>query len=307
MTSPNERSDGFAPIESYGVIGDGKSVALIARDGAVDWWAAPAMDSAPVFAALLDPAAGGCFTLEPAIPYTADRRYLPGTNVLETTFTTGAGTVRVTDSMNQGANGPLPWAELARDIQPVSGRVPMRWQVTAGTMFREGRPWVRCRGVPLLHAGNLLIGLLADGAGQPKPGLGAFRGEFTARPGQGALLALVAAENAPVVLPTAADIRRRRDASVAAWETWSAAVPFRGRDRDLVLRSALALKLLTYAPTGAMAAAATSSAVTATTITGTAGSGTPRSSWTPSSSSAWSTRCRARWPGCSPAWPARRR
>ena len=71
MASLTERADGFVPIESYGVIGDGKSVALIARDGAVDWWTAPAMDSAPVFAALLDPADGGCFTLEPAVPYQA--------------------------------------------------------------------------------------------------------------------------------------------------------------------------------------------------------------------------------------------
>ena len=259
MTGLTERSDGFVPIESYGVIGDGKSVALIARDGAIDWWTAPAMDSAPVFAALLDPAEGGSFTLEPAVPYTAERRYLPGTNVLETTFITGDGKVLVTDSMNQGANGPLPWTELTRDIRPVSGRVPMRWQVSAGTMFRPGRPWARFREVPLLHAGDLLIGLLAEGAGQPKPGLGSFHGEFTARRGQGALLALIAAENAPVVLPSAADVRRRRDASVTAWETWSSSVPFRGRGRELVLRSALALKLLTYAPTGAMAAAATSS------------------------------------------------
>ena len=254
-----ERSDGFAPIESYGVIGDGESVALVARDGAIDWWAAPAIDSTPVFAAVLDPAGGGCFTLEPAVPYSADRRYLRGTNVLETTFSTDDGTVRVIDSMNQAANGPLPWAELARDIRPVSGKVPMRWQVAVGTRFHQGRPWARFREVPLLHAGDLLIGLLAEGAGKPRLGLGSFGGEFVARAGRNALLALVAAQGAPVVLPSAADVRRRRDASVTAWETWSSTVPFRGRDRELVLRSALTLKLLTYAPTGAMAAAATTS------------------------------------------------
>ena len=58
------RAGGFAPIESYGVIGDGKSIALVARDGAIDWWGVPAMDSPPVFAAILDPRDGGCFTLE---------------------------------------------------------------------------------------------------------------------------------------------------------------------------------------------------------------------------------------------------
>ena len=103
------RADGFAPIESYGVIGDSKSIAPVAGDGAIDWWAAPAMDSAPVFAAILDPRDGGCFTLEPAVPYRVSRRYLPGTNVLETTFSARDGAVRVIDSLNQGTNGPLPW------------------------------------------------------------------------------------------------------------------------------------------------------------------------------------------------------
>ncbi len=78
------RTDEFAAIESYGLIGDGESVALVARDGAIDWWAAPAIDSPPVFAAVLDPRDGGCFTLEPSVPYQAKRRYLPGTNVLGT-------------------------------------------------------------------------------------------------------------------------------------------------------------------------------------------------------------------------------
>jgi hypothetical protein len=123
MSSGEARDDGlaraerFAPIESYGVIGDSKSIALVAGDGAIDWWAAPAMDSPPVFAAILDPRDGGCFTLEPAVPYRVSRRYLPGTNVLETTFSTHDGAVRVIDSLNQGTNGPLPWAELARDIR----------------------------------------------------------------------------------------------------------------------------------------------------------------------------------------------
>jgi Domain of unknown function (DUF5911) len=128
---------------------DGESVALVARDGAIDWWAAPAIDSPPVFAALLDPEGGGCFSLEPAVPYQASRRYLPGTNVLETTSGTRDGTVRVIDSLNQDANGPLPWAELARDIRPEHGEVPMRWRVAAGTLFHRVRPWARIRDVPI--------------------------------------------------------------------------------------------------------------------------------------------------------------
>jgi GH15 family glucan-1,4-alpha-glucosidase len=253
------RSGGFAPIESYGAIGDGKSVALIARDGAIDWWAVPAMDSPPLFAALLDPAAGGCFTLEPTVPYQADRRYLPGTNVLETTFATRDGTVRVIDSLNRGADGLLPWAELARDIRPGQGEVPMRWRIAPGTLFHRVRPWARLRDVPMLHAGDLMVAVVADRAGEPRPGLGEFSGEFVVKAGRDALLALVVADRAPLVVPSAADVRGRREATEAAWREWSDTVPYRGEDRDLVLRSALALKLLTYSPTGAIAAAATTS------------------------------------------------
>lgn len=253
------RDADFAPIESYGVIGDGESAALVARDGSIDWWAAPAMDSAPVFAAMLDPEQGGRFALEPSVPYTAERRYLPGTNVLETTFRTRDGTVRVIDSVNQAPGGPLPWAELARDIQPLAGHVPMRWEVSAGTRFGTARPWARLSDVPLLHAGDLLVALISERAGVSRQDSSSFRGEFVATAGTGALLAVVAAAEAPVVVPSVDEVRRRRDFTVAAWRAWSDTVPRQGPDPDLVLRSALALKLLTYAPTGAMAAAATSS------------------------------------------------
>jgi GH15 family glucan-1,4-alpha-glucosidase len=241
------------------VIGDGESAALVARNGAIDWWAAPAMDSAPLFAAILDPADGGRFTLEPTVPYQAERRYLPDTNVLETTFRTSDGTVRVIDSLNQGAGGLLPWAELARDIRPGGGSVPMRWRVAPGTRFHRVRPWARLRDVPVLHAGDLMIAIVADRAGEPRAGLGEFTGEFVARAGQDVLLTLVVADQAPLVVPSAREVRSRREATEAAWRDWCGTVPYRGEDRELVLRSALALKLLTYSPTGAIAAAATTS------------------------------------------------
>jgi GH15 family glucan-1,4-alpha-glucosidase len=231
----------------------------VARDGAVDWWAAPDMDSPPVFAAVLDPADGGCFELEPTVPYEAERRYLPGTNVLETTFRTREGTVRVIDSLNQSPGGLLPWAELARDIRPGRGEVPMRWRVAPGTLFHRVRPWARLRDVPVLHAGDLMIAIVTDRTGQARPGLGEFSGEFVAKAGQDALITLVVTDRAPLVVPSAADVRSRREATEAAWREWYGTVPYQGEDRELVLRSALALKLLTYAPTGAIAAAATTS------------------------------------------------
>ncbi len=107
------RVDGFAPLRAYALLGDLRAAALVADDGAVDWLAVPAMDSPPVCAALLDPARGGSIALAPTIPFEVTRRYVPGTMVLETTFTTASGVLRVTDGLTFGALGTLPWAELA--------------------------------------------------------------------------------------------------------------------------------------------------------------------------------------------------
>ena len=161
MSNNPLRTDGFAPIGGYGVIGDGRSVALSAADGAIDWWAVPEMDAPPVFAALLDPQTGGSFTLTPAVPYQAQRRYLPDTNVLETTFRTDGGSVRVVDAVNRDVDGLLGWAELAREVRAGPGEVPMRWQVAPGRRFGRARPWVwDYNGTPLLRVGDQMAALV---------------------------------------------------------------------------------------------------------------------------------------------------
>ena len=115
ISTPSEspcRDDGFVPLRSYAPVGDGRTVALVAEDGAIDWFPIPNLDSIPAFAAVLDSANGGRLELAPSIPFTARRRYLPNTNVLETTFDTDSGRVRITDALNLGLNGRLPWTEL---------------------------------------------------------------------------------------------------------------------------------------------------------------------------------------------------
>src|SRR4051794_3551750 len=137
MRAPLRRSDGYAPIESYAAIGDGRTVALISDDGRIDWFPVPDLDSPPLFGALLDSDRGGHLALAPAGPARCSREYLTGTNVLVTTYTTESGSVRVTDSLNSGVAGRLPWTELARRIEGLRGHVEMQWAVRPGSRLGE--------------------------------------------------------------------------------------------------------------------------------------------------------------------------
>jgi len=255
-----ERIDGYAQIGDYGAIGDGRTVALVARDGAIDWLCLPDLDSPSVFAALLDSERGGRFVLEPESVSGTERRYVPGTNVLETTFTTATGVVRVTDAMTLPTIGLSPYRELARRIDGLAGDVPVRWRVEPRFGYASAATRIERRaGVPIATAGRDAIAICSFGAGEATTSDGAIAGDFTARAGSSSLLVLSAAHQEPLVLPTRGDVEARLKATSSTWRDWSDRREYDGRWNDAVLRSALALKLLVYAPSGAIAAAATTS------------------------------------------------
>jgi len=260
-TTPSPtRLDAYAPIGDYAAIGDGRTVALVARDGAVDWLALPDLDSPTVFGALLDAQRGGRFTLAPDMPFEVERRYLPGSNVLETTFVTDEGVVRVTDALTLPDESLGPARELQRRVEGISGRVPVVWRVEPRFGYGERPARVQLRaGVPVATDGGLALAVRAIDAGEPVLEAHAISGRIEMTPGSSATVALCAAHHEPLVLPTREELGRRLAHTTTTWQQWMAGRRYAGPWRDAVLRSALALKLLVFAPSGAVAAAATTS------------------------------------------------
>jgi GH15 family glucan-1,4-alpha-glucosidase len=257
---PSRSARGYVPIGDYAAIGDGRTVALIARDGSIDWLCLPDLDSPSVFAAVLDADRGGRFSLRPEDPAQVRRRYLPDTNVLETTFTTGQGVVQVTDAMALPGSDLGPTRELIRRVDCLAGRVPMRWRVTPAFGYGAARPRIGHRGrIPVAVAGRDALAVCSWQAGEAQIDDEAIFGRFEARESSPALIALCAAHQEPLVFPTREHVEARLHATTAYWRSWSGQRTYEGAWRDAVIRSALALKLLFYAPSGAIAAAASAS------------------------------------------------
>jgi GH15 family glucan-1,4-alpha-glucosidase len=129
---------------------------MVARDGAIDWLCLPDLDSPSVFAARLDAEPGGSFELRPREPYRAERRYRPGTNVLETTFHTRGGVVRVVDVMTLAGPGLTPFRELARRLEGLAGHVSLTWRIEPRFGYAEAKTRIDRRlGIPLATSGRV--------------------------------------------------------------------------------------------------------------------------------------------------------
>ena len=258
------RVDGYAPIRDYAVIGNKRTAALVALDGSIDWMCLPAFDSATVFGALLDARSGGRYVLSPESYYSAERRYVEHSNVLETTYSTADGTVRVTEALNLQTIGPLPWNELVRRVDGLAGRVSMRWRLEPRFEWGAVGGALEWRhGVPVIVAGRHALALQSFDAGEPAsaadPHGAQVYGSFTIREGESALLALSCFYDEPYLLSGRGAFDARLAHTVDFWQRWAGIASYDGPWGEAVVRSALALELLVYAPTGAMVAAATSS------------------------------------------------
>ena len=253
------------PIQDYAAIGDGRAVALVGRQGSIDWLCWPRFDSPSIFGAILDED-GGCWSLGPAATARVTRQYIADTNVLETRFHTDTGTLAITDLMPVASEEDkgqllLPDHEILRVAECVRGEVTVEMRFAPrpgygrrpGRVRRAGRLGVRVEmGADLLVLrSDLPLDITADGEAA---------GRRRLRAGDAVHASLTFADDWPAVLPPLGEWSRAAIArSVTWWLDWASRLKYDGPRRDAVIRSALALKLLVYAPSGAVVAAPTTS------------------------------------------------
>ena len=232
----------------------------MAADGSVDFMSLPNLHAPTTFAAILDPERGGRFTLAPAGEYEAARRYVGRTNVLETTYRTGDGAARVTEALTLQDGGLLPWVEHARRIEGLEGSVRLKWRVEPRFDWGRESPRISRRGDSVVASGaDLQLTVLSWDAGTVEAAEDALAGSFEIEAGGRALLALVAAHEQPLHVPARDHVEARLDSTCRVWERWLGFWNYDGPWEEEVARSALALKLLVYAPSGNIAAAPTTS------------------------------------------------
>lgn len=262
----------YPPIADYAVIGDCHSAGLVSRDGSIDFCCIPRFDASAYFARLLDWDLGGFCRVAPRGGYESSRRYLDGTLVLETTFRTRTGEARLLDcfAMRRGGRD-RPHNQILRIVEGVQGQVELIVEVAPRFDFGEVLPWVRRHGLGVYSAIGGHDGLLIAAETELTPARAGhrLRGRFTVRPGERRRLSLqhVRPERLDTTNPDppgAEELDRRLSETVAWWQRWAAGARavdglHEGPDAPGALRSAIVLKALTNAPTGAMVAAVTTS------------------------------------------------
>ena len=267
-------ADPYPPIGAYGLIGDCRTAALVSSRGSIDWCCLPRFDSGSAFARLLDWEGGGHCSIHPAGrgKWEARREYLEDTLVLATTFEGTSGEVRLLDCFlvpeargDSDAEGQPSGPHILRVVEGVRGRVELEVRVSVRYDYGAVRPWVRRHGVRLhsvIGGNDGLVVWSEQELGEESTH--DLIGRVTVQAGDRVHLSL--SYVSPELLdpdgprePQAAELDRHLEATVKWWRAWVGGLQAGDEDLAGVRRSAIALKALTYAPTGAIVAAPTTS------------------------------------------------
>ncbi len=249
----------YLPVSEHGLIGDLHTVALVGTNGTIDWHCSPSFDAPSFFGSILDADRGGSFELTAAVPARTRQFYLPDTNVLITRFSAQDGVGEVQDFMPVGGAAETARHRLIRRVVCVRGAMPFRARVAPRFNYGlDPHTLTEAAAGVVFTSASLTVGLSATVPVQ-RDGRD-VTAEFTLAEGESAVFGLDEVTDGSVPRGCSREeAQELGEATIAFWRNWLSASRYRGRWREIVHRSALTLKLLTYAPTGAIVAAPTTS------------------------------------------------
>jgi GH15 family glucan-1,4-alpha-glucosidase len=259
-------TNSYPPIDHYGFIADCHSAALVSKTGSIDWCCMPRIDSSSCFGRILDWEKGGYCRVAPSSHYENSRRYLDQTLVLETTFQAETGRARLLDCFTMRRGGEHnPHRQILRIIEGLGGRVEFKVEIVPRFDFGAIKPWIRCYRQNHHIAIGGCNGLLISGDVSVKmKHRHDLTGTFTVEKGQRKRLSILhrLPENLDenlVDVPDPKELERRLEETIEWWHTWCSHGQISGPYAEQLQRSAIVLKGLSNAPSGAIVAAATTS------------------------------------------------
>ncbi|MEZ5565684.1 MAG: glycoside hydrolase family 15 protein [Gammaproteobacteria bacterium] len=252
--NPRYKHDKPGNIEDYALLGDMRSAALVDRQGSIDWLCVPRFDSPACFAALLGRAEHGHWLMRPAADIVStSRRYRGDTLILESDLHVSGGAIRIIDFMATGT----PGLQVVRIVEGLDGEVPLWMQLVVRFDYGSIIPWARRDGNDLYFiAGpdSLLLRTPVEVSGEGYTSVA----EFSVKKGERIPFVLsYYASHETAGPPLNAELLLEE--TEKGWLEWSAKCTYKGASRDIVQRSLITLKALTYAPTGGIVAAPTTS------------------------------------------------
>jgi pentatricopeptide repeat protein len=258
--------DAYPAISAYGYIGDCHSCALVSGSGSIDWACMPRFDSGSCFGRILDWRKGGFCQISPMEPYKSSRRYIDNTLVLKTVFENKEGKVQLIDCFTMREGGKHdPHRQILRVVEGLEGRMILKFDCAPRFEYGAVKPWIRkYKGEQyialggsdgLLISGDFCLGMKhrhhLEGTCSVGKDERAYLSILYRRPEM--------LDEGIVEIPSISELARRLDETIDWWRSWTSKNSFSGSYTEPAMRSAIILKGLSNAPTGSIAAAATTS------------------------------------------------
>lgn len=253
-------------LSDYALIGNCRSAALVSKYGAIEWCCLPEFHSPALFSALLDKKRGGQFSINPVGDYDSFQQYIRDTNVVETRFTAKSGKAILTDAFVAQTEAEktlalFPDHEILRVVKVISGTIRFRMEFAPTIFYGRFAPSLadhKKLGIHFSHKENTYV--LCSTMGEINVSDGKAFAEFELVEGEGVIFSFSCSSQSPAIFPELHITGwQRMEQTIAFWKTWIARCNYDGLYKEWVRRSALTLKLLAHAPSGAIVAAPTTS------------------------------------------------